>query len=91
MRCVQTLEPLAQALGQEVEPDAGLAEGAEPSRALRLLRDAGAVVCTHGDVIEGVLDALRARGHRVEGGDGMRKGAFWIVEDKRVRYMPPPR
>lgn len=93
VRCVQTLEPLAQALGQEVEPDAALAEGADPSRALTLLRDSGAVVCTHGDVIEAVLDALRGRGLKVEGGDGMKKGAFWIVEVEkaRVRYVPPPR
>lgn len=91
VRCVQTLEPLAQSLGREVEPDPGLAEGAGPDRALALLGEPGTVVSTHGDVIEGALDALRARGLKFEGGDGLRKGALWVVEDARVRYLPPPR
>jgi phosphohistidine phosphatase SixA len=91
VRCVQTLEPLAQALGREVKPDAGLAEGAGPDRALALLREPGTVICTHRDDIEAALEALRARGLKVEGGDGMKKGALWIVEEARVRYVPPPR
>jgi phosphohistidine phosphatase SixA len=54
VRCVQTVEPVAAALGVEVELDDRLAEGAG-SAALELLREDGVVACTHGDVVEDVL------------------------------------
>ena len=50
VRCVQTVEPLATALGLEVELDDRLAEGAG-SAAQELLEEDGVVACTHGDVI----------------------------------------
>ncbi len=49
-RCVQTVEPLAAALGLEVELDDRLAEGGGSS-ARALLEEPGVVACTHGDVI----------------------------------------
>jgi 8-oxo-dGTP diphosphatase len=49
-RCVQTVEPLAAALGLEVELDERLAEGAGYS-AQALFEEDGVVACTHGDVI----------------------------------------
>lgn len=53
-RCVQTVEPLAAALGLDVERDERLAEGAEDAAA-ELLREEGVVACTHGDVIHALL------------------------------------
>jgi 8-oxo-dGTP diphosphatase len=50
VRCVQTVEPLAAALGLEVELDERLAEGGDGS-AQALLDEDGVVACTHGDVI----------------------------------------
>lgn len=50
VRCVQTVEPLAAALGLEVERDERLAEGAGFS-AQELVEEDGVVACTHGDVI----------------------------------------
>ena len=50
VRCVQTVEPLAAALGLEVELDDRLAEGGGSS-AQALLEEDGVVACTHGDVI----------------------------------------
>lgn len=50
VRCVQTVEPLAAALGVELEEDERLAEG-EGSAAACLLAEDGVVACTHGDVI----------------------------------------
>ena len=50
VRCVQTVEPLAAALGLEVELDDRLAEGGGSS-AQPLLEEDGVVACTHGDVI----------------------------------------
>jgi 8-oxo-dGTP diphosphatase len=53
-RCVQTVEPLAAALGLEVEVDERLAEGAGDA-ARPLLEEPGVVACTHGDVIHNLL------------------------------------
>jgi phosphohistidine phosphatase SixA len=50
IRCVQTVEPLAAALGLEVELDDRLAEGGGSS-ARELLEEPGVVACSHGDVI----------------------------------------
>lgn len=50
---MQTVEPLAAALGVPIETDVRLAEGAGRS-ALALLDD-GVVACTHADVIGELL------------------------------------
>ncbi|HLX31569.1 MAG TPA: phosphoglycerate mutase family protein [Gaiellaceae bacterium] len=57
VRCVETVEPLAAALGVEVELDDRLAEGAGRA-AIELLEEDGVAACTHGDVV----DALLGRG-----------------------------
>ena len=54
VRCVQTVEPLAAALGLEVELDERLAEGGGFS-AQALLEEDGVVACTHGDVIHALI------------------------------------
>lgn len=67
VRCVQTVEPLAEALGVEVELDDRLAEGAGRS-ALELLESAdGVVACTHGDIVEEIL------------GHGLKKGRYALI------------
>jgi broad specificity phosphatase PhoE len=79
VRCVQTVEPLAAALGVELELDERLAEG-EGAAAAELLREDGVVCCTHGDIVEALL------------GRSLKKGAALVVEDGRiVREIPPPR
>jgi len=65
VRCVQTVEPLAVALGLEVEEDDRLAEGAGHA-ARALLAEDGVVACTHGDVVDELL------------GYGLKKGAAAI-------------
>jgi 8-oxo-dGTP diphosphatase len=85
LRCVQTVEPLARALEQEVEGREELAEGSETDDVLRLvssLPDEVAVLCTHGDVIQEVL------------GEESVKGSTWVLrldggELTRVEYLPP--
>jgi phosphohistidine phosphatase SixA len=68
VRCVQTVEPLADALGIEVELDDRLAEGAGPDAALELLRGIeDAVACTHGDIVDDVL------------GHGLKKGRYEVL------------
>ena len=104
VRCVQTVEPLAGALGVAVEQVEWLAEGAPPAAALALLvgRESSAQVvyaCTHGDVVEGILALLAASGVELEGrpppGEETAKGATWVLgcTAGRVvsgRLLPPP-
>jgi phosphohistidine phosphatase SixA len=68
VRCVETVEPLAAALGIEIELDDRLAEGAGGT-ARRLLAVDGVVACTHGDVVEAILGA------------SLKKGAAAVFED----------
>jgi phosphohistidine phosphatase SixA len=79
VRCVQTVEPLAAALGLQLEQDDRLAEG-EGAAAAELVHEDGVVCCTHGDVVEAVV------------GRGLKKGAALVLEDGAVvREIPPPK
>jgi 8-oxo-dGTP diphosphatase len=96
VRCVQTLEPLAEKLGIKVEEDERLAEGAGLA-ALDLIREAGegAALCTHGDVCLHVLDHLARQGV-VKGPLQAEKGSTWVLDlqGERIisaRYLPPPK
>ena len=71
VRCVQTVEPLAAALGLPLEQDGRLAEG-EGAAAAALLREDGVVCCTHGDIVEALV------------GRGLKKGAALVLEDGAV-------
>jgi broad specificity phosphatase PhoE len=78
VRCVQTVEPLAAALGLEVELDERLEEG-KGGAAAELLREDGAVCCTHGDIVEALVDR------------GLKKAAAVVLEDGAVvRKIPAP-
>jgi len=78
VRCVQTVEPLAAALGLRVEQDERLEEGAEAASA-NLLREDGVLCCTHGDIVEALL------------GRGLKKGAAVVLEEGQiVRELPAP-
>jgi len=97
-RCVGTVQPVAEKLGVEVETSDALAEGARLSQALRLfekVQDREAVLCTHGDVMQDLLDhfgrhGVKLRDHRME------KGSIWVFDVegdvvRRARYVPPPK
>jgi 8-oxo-dGTP diphosphatase len=85
LRCVETVEPLARALGQEVEEREELAEGAGADEVLSVVSripDDVVVLCTHGDVIQEVL------------GEESAKGSTWVLrleggELTQVEYLPP--
>ena len=65
VRCVQSVEPLAAACGLRVELRDELAEGAQRAAAFRLVREldgTGAVLCSHGDVLELLLGAQGEKG-----------------------------
>jgi broad specificity phosphatase PhoE len=97
-RCVQTLEPLAARLDLTVEPDDRLAEGAGARRALDLadeLRKVPAVVCSHGDVIPDLLEALLQDGLKLRDELRWQKASTWVLSRDggrlaKARYLPPP-
>jgi 8-oxo-dGTP diphosphatase len=85
VRCIQTVQPLADALGVVVEPHPALAEGADTDESWALLEslagDEEAVLCSHGDVIPPLLERLERRGIPVVGSEqGVAKGSVWTVE-----------
>jgi broad specificity phosphatase PhoE len=97
-RCVETLIPLAEKLSLVVEPDERLAEGQSVLAPLSLadeLRDEPAVVCSHGDVIPDLLEALVRRGLKLKDPARWQKGSTWVLTRdgdgfSKGRYLPPP-
>ena len=69
LRCVQTVEPLAAALGVEIEVDERLAEGRGDS-ARPLLEEEGVVACTHGDVAAALTGTWLKKGAAAVIGSG---------------------
>ena len=101
VRCVQTVEPLAEKLRMQIEQRLELTEGSPAEEVIALLRQSGGttdVWCTHGDIVPIVLDAIVEH-------DGLKlkkvekrypKGSFWELEqdDKgrvvKATYYPAP-
>jgi 8-oxo-dGTP diphosphatase len=97
LRCVQTLEPLADRLGLEIHQDERLHEGAAFEPVLDLLGEVstGAVLCSHGDIIPETIQALARRGMEVQTPPDWRKGSIWVLRRKGERITkgkvwPPP-
>ncbi len=103
-RCVQTVQPLAQALGLPVEETGLVSEGGYPGReaeALKRLRSFGdlpdaTVVCSQGDAIPSILRKL-AEGDHVDLPQGIssKKGSVWALNFEGSRlftaeHFPPP-
>ena len=87
VRCLDTVAPLAEALGLEVEIRDELQPQARKRDALRLLRQLSpsSLVCTHREVFEMLFDG------EIE----CEKSAVWIVERRGPRvtpvaYLPAP-
>jgi 8-oxo-dGTP diphosphatase len=67
LRCIESVEPLAAALGLTVELDARLAEGASRADVLELLAELdGGLACTHGDITELALGRMLHKAEYVE-------------------------
>lgn len=98
LRCRQTLEPLADLVDLAIVDDDRLAEGASFEQSLALVDGMpdGAVLCSHGDVIPDLVQALARRGMDVLDAPDWRKGSVWLLErdgDGRVvqaTVWPPP-
>ena len=97
LRCVQTLEPLAHLQREPVHIDDRLAEGSGFPAVMELfaaLPD-GAVLCSHGDTIPEVIDALVRRGCELQSEPDWRKATVWVLrrddgEFTSARCWPPP-
>jgi 8-oxo-dGTP diphosphatase len=96
-RCRQTIEPLAEELGLPVKESKALLEGTPIRDALGLIKrlgDEDAVLCTHGDVLGGLLAAVEQRGVELPE-QKIEKAGTWVLETAdgtvtTVRYVPPP-
>jgi len=86
-RCVQTVEPVAEAHSLDVQIRAELYEGARTALLLELLLEEASapddlILSSHGDVIPGVLNRLLRTGLEVAGDRGCAKASVWEL---RVR------
>ncbi len=98
VRCLQTIEPLAERRKLPVEPVKELEEGAGGDSVLRLIqkfKGRNIVLCTHGDVVEELLERLIAQGLVPRARANMEKGSTWVLEEKDgkvtgARYLPAP-
>jgi 8-oxo-dGTP diphosphatase len=97
VRCVETVTPLAQALGADIVTNDDLGEGRGPA-AIKLvmsLAETTAVLCTHGDVVGEVLDALHHQGVDLGRSPVWPKASAWVLQARggvfrSARYIPPP-
>jgi 8-oxo-dGTP diphosphatase len=90
VRCIQTVQPLADELGRKVEEVDELAEGmgADALAMVRAMSGRRVALCTHGDVIPDVLVSL-ADEDRLDLGSAPRqaKGSAWVLEAARGRFV----
>ncbi len=98
VRCMQTLEPLAERWDLAVLEEARLEEGAAFEPVLDLLAAVpdGAVLCSHGDVIPETMTALQRRGCEILTVADWRKATVWRIERSAegecvsAKVTPPP-
>lgn len=98
LRCMQTVEPLAKRRKLPVEPVKELEEGAGGESILRLMQKShgrNVILCTHGDVVEELLERLIAQGIVQRARANMEKGSTWVLEEKDgkvtgAKYLPAP-
>ena len=96
VRCVQSVEPLSALTGIEVEIERALEEGAPGAAIDRLLAtlEGGEVLCSHGDVVSGLIGRLAAEGADLDAGLIWEKASVWHLERRGQRwtgrYAPPP-
>jgi 8-oxo-dGTP diphosphatase len=96
-RCIQTLEPVGRLLSVDVGVDVRLAEAEPFEPVLELIAAAtdGTVLCTHGDIIPDVVDALARRRMEVLTPPEWRKASVWVFKRKgdkvvKGKAWPPP-
>ncbi len=97
-RCVQTVQPLADARGLKVQQTPMLATGRGLDGLLELLGDAklgDAVLSTHADLVWELVEELGRRHVPMESDGGFAKAATWVIDvvngnPAGARYIPEP-
>ncbi len=87
VRCVETVVPLAEHLGVEVEIEPALLEGQSATMALHLLRtlaqsNTTAALCSHGDIIPDAIQTLAREGMVIAGQRAWAKGSTWELRTR---------
>jgi len=98
IRCVQTVEPLAAALQLPIEPRKDLEEGAGGESVIRIMqavKGRNTVLCTHGDVVEELVEQLIERGLVSRARASNEKGGTWMLDQQdgkiaHAKYLPAP-
>ena len=99
VRCVQTVTPLADALGLRVQLRDDLAEGQPPSYLEKAILEAegegSTAICVHGVTLRALLDDLMERGIARRVKQASKKGATWVLEVRdgaivSARHVPAP-
>lgn len=98
-RCIQSVKPLAKAIGVKVEVEEALAEGPDIDAAYNLIHDLvgnNTVVSSHGDVIPAVINRMMWAGLHLESRFYCSKGSIWQIEVDNGKfttghYLPPPK
>jgi 8-oxo-dGTP diphosphatase len=87
VRCMQTLKPLGDLTGLVVHAEQRLFEDEPFEPVLDLLNEVedGAVLCSHGDIIPAVINALVRRGMEVETPPDWSKASVWVLRRKGTR------
>ena len=97
VRCVQTVQPLADATGLEIVEHPALAEGEGGKASRDLLREligTNAVLCSHGDVIPAAMEWMINKGMALKSAFDCKKGSTWEITVRggvfhKARYLPP--
>lgn len=98
IRCEESVGPLAAALDLSLGHEPSLVEGGAPEHAIQFmhsLRSVAAVLCSHGDIISGIVGQLAAEGVELPPPLAWKKASVWELDltKGRVvagRYVPPP-
>src|SRR5437870_8764455 len=85
VRCVETVEPLAVKLKLPIEPRNDLEEGAGGESVIQLIKEfkgRNTVFCTHGDVVEELVEQLIERGLVSRSQARNEMGGTWILHEQ---------
>ena len=105
VRCIQTVQPLSEAIGIRIEEERAFAEDDYPGNedhAIALIRDYArslitTAVCSQGDVIPDLLERLASKDHiALPASSNAKKGSVWALffDGDRLfsaEYFPPPK
>ena len=82
VRCVQTLEPLSEAMKIKIVADERLFEDGDVAKMIELLEAAqdSTVISSHGDMIPEAIKILQRRGMEIGSKPDWRKASIWVVE-----------